>query len=184
MNPGAPELGSGGVGVAFKDAGSDGGGGEGAGAPAEERAGGCGEHAVQQVGPDLGPRPVQDVGAGVLLVAGVRPVAAEHQTVTGSAFEQGREDRLGLTGRGAVVPGDLDPYVLPSRQPQHGQSGVGVLGARQAAVDSSPFSTGGALVVANTEEHQRDKTFRSLLAWGMSMVIAAPLLAWLASGVL
>ena len=183
MNPGAPELGSGGVGVAFKDAGSDGGGGEGAGAPAEERARGCGEHAVQQVGPDLGPRPVQDVGAGVLLATGVRPVAAEHQAATGSAFEQGREDRLGLTGRGAVVPGDLDPYVLPSRQPQYGPSGVGC-SARQAAVDSSPFSAGGAPAVADTEEHQRDKTFRGLLAWGMSMVIAAPLLAWLAFVVL
>ncbi|MGV8872839.1 MAG: SLC13 family permease [Rhodococcus sp. (in: high G+C Gram-positive bacteria)] len=48
-----------------------------------------------------------------------------------------------------------------------------------SAVDSSPFSTGGALIVANTEEKVRDKTFRGLLIWGMSMIVIAPTLAWL-----
>jgi di/tricarboxylate transporter len=48
-----------------------------------------------------------------------------------------------------------------------------------SAVDSSPFSTGGALIIANTEEHLRDKTFRGLLIWGMSMIVVAPVLAWL-----
>ena len=48
-----------------------------------------------------------------------------------------------------------------------------------SAVDSSPFSTGGALVVANTEEEKREKTFRGMMIWGMSMIVAAPLLAWL-----
>ncbi|MGP4020210.1 SLC13 family permease [Saccharopolyspora sp. 5N708] len=48
-----------------------------------------------------------------------------------------------------------------------------------SAVDSSPFSTGGALVVANTEESERTRTFRNLMAWGMSMIGVAPLAAWL-----
>ena len=45
-----------------------------------------------------------------------------------------------------------------------------------SAVDSSPFSTGGALVVANTEEDKRDRTFRGMLIWGLSMIGIAPLL--------
>jgi len=49
-----------------------------------------------------------------------------------------------------------------------------------SAVDSSPFSTGGALVVANTEEKLQDKTFKGMMAWGMCMIVAAPVLAWLA----
>lgn len=48
-----------------------------------------------------------------------------------------------------------------------------------SAVDSSPFSTGGALVIANTEEAVREKTTRGLLIWGMSMIGVAPLLSWL-----
>lgn len=47
-----------------------------------------------------------------------------------------------------------------------------------SAVDSSPFSTGGALIIANTEEHLRDRTFRGLLIWGMSMIVIAPVTAW------
>lgn len=62
---------------------------------------------------------------------------------------------------------------------------VGVLGfvialcIAASAVDSSPFSTGGALVVANAEEEKREKTFRGMMIWGMSMIVVAPLLAWL-----
>jgi len=48
-----------------------------------------------------------------------------------------------------------------------------------SAVDSSPFSTGGALVVANTEEDKRERTFRGMLIWGLSMIGIAPLFAWL-----
>ncbi|WP_172652717.1 SLC13 family permease [Rhodococcus opacus] len=48
-----------------------------------------------------------------------------------------------------------------------------------SAVDSSPFSGGGALIVANTEEHLREKTFRGMLIWGMSMTVVAPTLSWL-----
>ena len=48
-----------------------------------------------------------------------------------------------------------------------------------SAVDSSPFSGAGAMVVANTEEHLREKTFRGMLIWGMSMTVVAPTLSWL-----
>lgn len=49
-----------------------------------------------------------------------------------------------------------------------------------SAVDSSPMSTGGALVVANSPEDQQQFVFKRLLQWGLSMVIVAPLTAWLA----
>ena len=45
-------------------------------------------------------------------------------------------------------------------------------------MDSSPFSTSGALCVANAPEEQRDLVYRRLLQWGMSMIVVAPLLTW------
>jgi di/tricarboxylate transporter len=42
------------------------------------------------------------------------------------------------------------------------------------AVDSTPFSTVGSLVVANTPESDVAKTYRGLLKWGLSMIVAAP----------
>jgi di/tricarboxylate transporter len=45
-------------------------------------------------------------------------------------------------------------------------------------VDTSPFSTNGALVVANAREDQREKLFKQLLAYSMLIVLAGPLLAW------
>ena len=48
-----------------------------------------------------------------------------------------------------------------------------------SVVDSSPFSTSGALVVANTPEEHRDTVFRQLMIWGGSMVALAPPVAWL-----
>lgn len=48
-----------------------------------------------------------------------------------------------------------------------------------SAVDSSPFSTGGALVVANSEEDKQEKAFKGLMAWGMSMVAIIPATVWL-----
>lgn len=46
-------------------------------------------------------------------------------------------------------------------------------------VDSSPFSTAGALVVANTAEAERSLVYRGLLAWAAVMVLTAPLATWL-----
>lgn len=48
-----------------------------------------------------------------------------------------------------------------------------------SAVDSSPMSTGGALVVANSPEDRQHLVFTRLLQWGLSMVVVAPLVAWL-----
>lgn len=48
-----------------------------------------------------------------------------------------------------------------------------------SAVDSSPLSTGGALVVANSEEPDQQRVFNRLMAWGLAMVVVAPLVTWL-----
>jgi Na+/H+ antiporter NhaD/arsenite permease-like protein len=75
--------------------------------------------------------------------------------------------------------------LVPLAMPFVATGGIGVFGfvvalcIAASTVDASPFSTGGALVVANTEESQRAKTFRSLTAWGMSMIGVAPLATWL-----
>ncbi|MGH3642857.1 MAG: SLC13 family permease [Mycobacterium sp.] len=45
-------------------------------------------------------------------------------------------------------------------------------------VDSSPFSTSGALIVANTAEEDRDRVMSQLLRWGMAMIVIAPVMAW------
>lgn len=47
-----------------------------------------------------------------------------------------------------------------------------------SVVDSSPFSTSGALAVANAPEEQRDAVFRQLMIWGFSIVAIAPAVAW------
>ena len=53
------------------------------------------------------------------------------------------------------------------------------LSIASSVVDSSPFSTSGALVVANSPAEKRDFVFKRLMQWGMSMVAIAPLLAWM-----
>jgi len=56
---------------------------------------------------------------------------------------------------------------------------VVALSLSATVVDATPFSTVGALVVANAEDEERAQVYRGLLWWGMTMVITAPLLTWL-----
>jgi len=56
---------------------------------------------------------------------------------------------------------------------------VTALAISSSVVDSSPYSTSGALVVANANEADRDAVYKSLLKWGFSMVAIAPLVTWL-----
>ena len=68
------------------------------------------------------------------------------------------------------------PFLLGG---QIGAVGVIIaLALSSSIVDSSPFSTSGALCVANSPEDQRDFVYRRLLQWGMSMIVVAPLLTW------
>ncbi len=56
---------------------------------------------------------------------------------------------------------------------------VTALAISSSTVDSSPYSTSGALVVANANEADRDRVYKSLLKWGFSMVAIVPLVTWL-----
>ena len=46
-------------------------------------------------------------------------------------------------------------------------------------VDSTPFSTAGALAVASADDDERPRVYRGLLIWGAAMVVTAPLVTWL-----
>ena len=76
---------------------------------------------------------------------------------------------------GALIPLAV-PFLLTG---QVGAVGLIVaLAISSSVVDSSPFSTSGALTVASSPEDVRDRVFRGLMIWGMSMIIVAPVLAW------
>ena len=61
---------------------------------------------------------------------------------------------------------------------------VAALAVASTVVDVSPFSTNGALVVANGQNVDRDVLFRRLLIYGAVVTVVAPLLLWFAFVVL
>lgn len=64
---------------------------------------------------------------------------------------------------------------------QIGAAGVIVaLAVSATVVDSTPFSSVGALTLANAPEEGRPQVFRTLLAWGLTLIVVAPVLCWLA----
>jgi len=81
----------------------------------------------------------------------------------------------------AGILGALIPLAVPVlAQGTLDPTGVVVAMAISATVvDSTPFSTVGALVVANTDADERPHVYRGLLAWGGVMVVSAPLITWL-----
>ncbi|HEX6354892.1 SLC13 family permease [Actinophytocola sp.] len=78
------------------------------------------------------------------------------------------------------ILGALIPLAVPFLQ----AGDVGAVGLiialaiSSSVVDSSPFSTSGALVVASSGPEVRDRVFRGLMTWGLSMIIVAPALSW------
>ena len=78
---------------------------------------------------------------------------------------------------GALIPLAV-PFLLTG---EIGAVGLIIaLSISSSVVDSSPFSTSGALVVAHSPDDQRDRVFRELMTWGVAMVVIAPLVTWLA----
>jgi di/tricarboxylate transporter len=79
------------------------------------------------------------------------------------------------------ILGALIPLAVPFLQ----TGSVGAVGLiialslSSSVVDSSPFSTSGALTVANAPEERRDFVYRRLIQWGFSMVLIAPVVTWL-----
>jgi di/tricarboxylate transporter len=82
-----------------------------------------------------------------------------------------------------AVLGSLIPLAVPFLQAGTGVSPVGFIGAMAVSstiVDVSPFSTNGALVLANAPESvDRDRFFRQLVTYGALVTAVAPVLLWL-----
>jgi di/tricarboxylate transporter len=79
------------------------------------------------------------------------------------------------------ILGALIPLAVPFLERQE-VSAIGLVTAlaiSASAVDSSPFSTSGSLIVANAPEEWRDLVFRRLMQWGFSMVALVPITTWL-----
>lgn len=77
---------------------------------------------------------------------------------------------------GALIPLAV-PFLLDGEIGAIGL--ITALALSSSIVDSSPFSTSGALVVANAPADQRDRVFRMLMIWGFSMVAVIPVVMWL-----
>ena len=79
-----------------------------------------------------------------------------------------------------AILGVMIPLAIPFLQ----QGGIGAVGFIVAlaiattVVDVSPFSTNGALVLANAQDIDRDRFYRQLLAYAGIVVLLGPLLAW------
>jgi di/tricarboxylate transporter len=77
--------------------------------------------------------------------------------------------------------GAIIPLAMPFLAKGH-LSAIGVIAAIAVCttiVDTSPFSTNGALVVANAQEHERERVLRTLLIYSGVIAAAGPLVAWL-----
>ncbi len=81
----------------------------------------------------------------------------------------------------AAILGALIPLAVPlMAQGTIGTTGLVVaLAISATVVDSTPFSTVGALVVANADDDERGHVYRGLLVWGAVMVVTAPIVTWL-----
>ena len=75
--------------------------------------------------------------------------------------------------------------MIPLAAPFMAQGVVGTTGFVTALalsatlVDATPFSTVGALAVANASDTERTHVYNGMLAWGASMVVIAPIVTWL-----
>lgn len=52
------------------------------------------------------------------------------------------------------------------------------LAVSSSLVDVSPFSTGGALAIANTDQEEQPAVYRGLLVFALTMMVVGPLLSW------
>jgi di/tricarboxylate transporter len=79
------------------------------------------------------------------------------------------------------ILGALIPLAVPFLTGNNAVGAVGLITAlaiSSSVVDSSPFSTSGALTVANAPEDDRDAVYKGLMKWGFSMVVIAPIVTW------
>ena len=81
-----------------------------------------------------------------------------------------------------AVLGSLIPLAVPFLQAGTGVEAIGFIAAMAVSstiVDVSPFSTNGALVLANAQGVDREVFFRRLLGYGALVTVVAPVVVWL-----
>lgn len=80
-----------------------------------------------------------------------------------------------------AVLGSLIPLAVPFLQQGSDVSAIGFIAAMAVSstiVDVSPFSTNGALVLANAQGVDRQAFFRKLMVYGALVTIVAPVVLW------
>ncbi len=80
-----------------------------------------------------------------------------------------------------AVLGSLIPLAVPFLQAGTGVNPIGFIAAMAVSstiVDVSPFSTNGALVLANAQGVDREAFFRKLMAYGAIVTVVAPIVVW------
>ncbi|MBK1787589.1 SLC13 family permease [Prauserella cavernicola] len=84
-------------------------------------------------------------------------------------------------GSSAGLLGVLIPLAVPFLvQGEIGATAMIVaLAISATVVDSTPFSSVGALTLANAPEPARPALFRTMIRWGIAMAVTAPVLTWL-----
>jgi len=84
-------------------------------------------------------------------------------------------------GSSAGLLGVLIPLAVPFLvQGEVGVTGMIIaLSISATVVDSTPFSSVGALTLATAPEQERRPLFRTMLGWGAAMVVTAPVITWL-----
>lgn len=77
---------------------------------------------------------------------------------------------------GATIPLAV-PFLVQGQI--HPVGVVAAIAISSTIVDVSPFSTNGALVVANSQVHDKDRFYRQMLMYSAVVVAVGPLLTWL-----
>jgi di/tricarboxylate transporter len=77
---------------------------------------------------------------------------------------------------GATIPLAV-PFLLQGHI--HPVGVVAAIAISSTIVDVSPFSTNGALVVANSQVNDKDRFYRQMLMYSAVVVAVGPLLTWL-----
>ena len=80
-----------------------------------------------------------------------------------------------------AVLGSLIPLGVPFLTGDNSSMAIGFIAAMAVSstiVDVSPFSTNGALVLANAKGMDRDRFFRLLLLYGVAVTVIAPVVVW------
>jgi di/tricarboxylate transporter len=136
----------------------------------------------------------------VLLVAGVSTYATILTTAGSPEFVGTWAAGLGVAAVGALVlcyvggvvsafasSTALLPVIIPIAMPliaEHGISAglfVAALAVASTIVDVSPFSTNGALMLANKPDTIEEQTYyKQILSYSIAVVVAGPLLVWAA----